>query len=195
MNKKDIEDYLSKLQDIEKSLQSEDGDFSVIGDLNKVLSALDNDIQTSTMAKHNSLNVRIKKLDPNAVIPSYSKTGDAGMDLTAVRIEYDTDGNVVYGTGLAIEIPNGYVGLLFARSSNAKKDVYLTNHVGVIDSGYRGEIMLKFRKTKENYPRYYEVGDRVGQIIILPYPNVEFIESEELSSTERGEGGYGSCGA
>jgi dUTP pyrophosphatase len=195
MNKKDIEDYLSKLQDIEKSLQSEDGDFSVIGDLNKVLSALDNDIQTSTMSKHNSLNVRIKKLDPNAVIPSYSKTGDAGMDLTAVRIEYDTDGNVVYGTGLAIEIPNGYVGLLFARSSNAKKDVYLTNHVGVIDSGYRGEIMLKFRKTKENYPRYYEVGDRVGQIIILPYPNVEFIESEELSSTERGEGGYGSSGA
>jgi len=147
------------------------------------------------MAKHNSLNVRIKKLDPNAVIPSYSKTGDAGMDLTSVRIEYDNDGNVVYGTGLAIEIPNGYVGLLFARSSNAKKDVYLTNHVGVIDSGYRGEIMLKFRKTKENYPRYYEVGDRVGQIIILPYPNVEFIESEELSSTERGEGGYGSSGA
>jgi deoxycytidine triphosphate deaminase len=149
MNKKDIEDYLSKLQDIEKSLQSEDGDFSVIGDLNKVLSALDNDIQMNTMAKHNTLDIKIKKLNPNAVIPSYSKSGDAGMDLTAVSIDYDGDTNVVYGTGLSMEIPNGYVGLVFPRSSNSKKDLYLTNHVGVIDSGYRGEIMLKFRKTKE----------------------------------------------
>jgi|LauGreDrversion4_2_1035121.scaffolds.fasta_scaffold18029_4 dUTP pyrophosphatase len=194
MNKKDIEDYLSKLQDIEKSLQSEDGDFSVIGDLNKVLSALDNDIQMNTMAKHNTLDIKIKKLNPNAVIPSYSKSGDAGMDLTAVSIDYDGDTNVVYGTGLSMEIPNGYVGLVFPRSSNSKKDLYLTNHVGVIDSGYRGEIMLKFRKTKEVIPRYYEVGDRVGQIIILPYPTIKFVESEELSSTERGEGGFGSTG-
>jgi dUTP pyrophosphatase len=101
---------------------------------------------------------------------------------------------VVYGTGLSMEIPNGYVGLVFPRSSNSKKDLYLTNHVGVIDSGYRGEIMLKFRKTKEVIPRYYEVGDRVGQIIILPYPTIKFVESEELSSTERGEGGFGSTG-
>jgi dUTP pyrophosphatase len=148
----------------------------------------------NTMAKHNTLDIKIKKLNPNAVIPSYSKSGDAGMDLTAVSIDYDGDTNVVYGTGLSMEIPNGYVGLVFPRSSNSKKDLYLTNHVGVIDSGYRGEIMLKFRKTKEVIPRYYEVGDRVGQIIILPYPTIKFVESEELSSTERGEGGFGSTG-
>lgn len=140
------------------------------------------------------LRINIKKLVPEAVIPSYAKPGDAGMDLVATSIGIDEYNNTVYGTGIAIEIPEGYVGLIFPRSSNAKTDLYLTNHVGVIDSGYRGEIMFKFRATRTTFPKEYKVGDRVGQIIILPYPQVAFIETDELSSTERGEGGFGSTG-
>jgi dUTP pyrophosphatase len=141
------------------------------------------------------MQVRVKRLHKDAVIPAYSKPGDAGMDLTAIAMEKDSYGNVVYGTGLAIEIPEGYVGLLFPRSSNSKTDLYLTNHVGVIDSGYRGEIMFKFRATPSLLnAKVYQVGDRVGQLIIIPYPQVTLVESAELSDTERGEGGFGSTG-
>ena len=141
------------------------------------------------------MEVKIKKLHAAAVIPSYSKAGDAAMDLTAISIEKDDDGNAVYGTGLAIEIPDGYVGLLFPRSSNSKTHLYLTNHVGVIDSGYRGEIKFKFRPINGFIDaRVYAKYDRVGQLIILPYPQIELVESDELSETERGDGGYGSTG-
>lgn len=146
----------------------------------------------------NVLSVNIKKLSDNAVLPSYSKVGDAGMDLTATSKEYDEDGNICYGTGLAFEIPEGFVGLLFPRSSLSKKDLSLANHVGVIDSGFRGEVSFKFKQTCgfiENEEGHdYSIGERVGQIIILPYPHINFIEVDELSSTERGEGGYGSTG-
>ena len=138
------------------------------------------------------MKVRIKRLHPDAVIPKYAKAGDAGMDLTAVEMEREWN-IVTYKTGLAIEIPEGHVGLLFPRSSVYKTSMVLSNCVGVIDSGYRGEIMLKFRSTESN--KAYEVGDRVGQLIILPYPQVEFEEVENLSSTERGSGGYGSTGS
>lgn len=146
------------------------------------------------------LNVKIKKLSKDAVIPSYAKHGDAGMDLTATSKEYDDHGNVVYGTSLAFEIPHGYVGLLFPRSSNTKKDLILGNSVGVIDSGYRGEVVLKFKSTifNEETMRYeygyseYSEGDRIGQIIIIPIPQVNFIEVDELSSSDRGVGGFGS---
>ena len=140
--------------------------------------------------------VRIKKLNPNAVIPSYAKPGDAGMDLTAISLKFDNEHeNYVYGTGLAMEIPEGYVGLLFPRSSNRKTEAYLTNHVGVIDSGYRGEIMCSFKnRDKDGSKAPYKVGDRIAQIIIMPYPQVSFIESDELSETERGTGGHGSTG-
>ena len=141
------------------------------------------------------MQVRIKKLHAAAVIPSYSKAGDAAMDLTAISIDKDDDGNAVYGTGLAIEIPDGYVGLLFPRSSNSKTHLYLTNHVGVIDSGYRGEIKFKFRPINGFIDaRVYAKYDRVGQLIILPYPQIELVESDELSETERGDGGFGSTG-
>ena len=144
------------------------------------------------------MKVKIKKLNENAVVPKYAKLGDAGMDFSATSRSFDDNENIVYGTGLAVEIPEGYVGLLFPRSSNAKTDLYLTNHVGVIDSGYRGEIMFKFRKSNSNKSygesRIYEIGDRVGQLIIIPYPAIEFEEVEELSSTERGTGGFGSSG-
>jgi dUTP pyrophosphatase len=139
------------------------------------------------------LEIKIKKLVPEAVIPSYAKPGDAGMDLVATSKIIDDNNNTVYGTGIAMEIPRGYVGLIFPRSSNAKTDLYLTNHVGVVDSDYRGEIMFKFRATRL-FPKEYLIGDRIGQIIIVPYPAVQFVESDELSSTERGEGGFGSTG-
>ena len=139
--------------------------------------------------------VKIKKLHENAVIPAYAKPGDAGLDLTATSVVTDEYGNVVYGTGLAIEIPFGYAGLLFPRSSNSKTDLYLTNHVGVVDSGYRGEIMFKYRPLDGILnSKIYQVGERVGQIVILPYPAVSFEEVEQLSDTERGKGGYGSTG-
>jgi len=141
------------------------------------------------------MQVKVKKLHPDAVIPSYSKAGDAAMDLTAISVTKDEHGNAVYGTGLAIEIPEGHVGLIFPRSSNSKTDLYLTNHVGVIDSGYRGEIMFKYRSAKGLLDaKIYAKNERVGQLMILPYPQIELVESDTLSETERGEGGFGSTG-
>lgn len=146
--------------------------------------------------------VKVKKLNENAVIPKYAKDGDAGLDLTATSVKIDDYGNVVYGTGLAFEIPYGYVGLLFPRSSVSKQDIYLTNCVGVVDSGYRGEVMAKFKPVSK--PRrdsdqqhkevvnIYNVGDRICQLIIIPYPSIQLVESNELSDTERGAGGFGS---
>ena len=138
------------------------------------------------------MKVRIKKLNEGAIVPSYSKQGDAGMDLTAINISKDNVGNITYHTGLAIEIPEGYVGLLFPRSSVSKKQQFLTNSVGVIDSGYRGEIQATFIKTNGLDSWDYKVGDRIAQLIIIPYPQIEFEEVEDLSQTERGTGGFGS---
>lgn len=141
------------------------------------------------------LNVKIKKLNENAVIPSYAKHGDAGMDLTATSKYYDEHDNACYGTGLAFEIPRGYVGLLFPRSSNTQKDLVLGNSVGVIDSGYRGEVVFKFKaalKRSDRKQELHEVGDRIGQIIIMPYPQINFVEVGELSNSDRGTGGFGS---
>jgi dUTP pyrophosphatase len=141
------------------------------------------------------MQVKVKKLHPDAVIPSYSKAGDAAMDLTAISVTKDEHGNAVYGTGLAIEIPEGHVGLIFPRSSNSKTDLYLTNHVGVIDSGYRGEIMFKYRSIRGLLDaKIYAKNERVGQLMILPYPQIELVESDTLSETERGDGGFGSTG-
>lgn len=139
------------------------------------------------------MEVKIKRLNEKAVIPSYAKPGDAGMDMTATSITIDDYSNIVYGTGIAMEIPQGYVGLLFPRSSCSNKDLIMSNCVGVIDSGYRGEITAKFKPYGEP-SRKYHVGDRVCQIIIMPYPQIEFVEAKELSQTSRGEGGYGSTG-
>ena len=146
------------------------------------------------------MKVRIKKLHENAVVPAYAKEGDAGLDFTAVEISKDNVGNITYHTGLAVEIPQGYVGLLFPRSSISKKQQFLTNCVGVIDSGYRGEIMAKFKPVMGTYDTIlelfesseYQVRDRIVQMIILPYPQIEFEEVEELSETDRGYGGFGS---
>ena len=174
--------------------------------------------------KQKTLKVNIKKLHPNSVIPTYAHDTDCGMDLTAVSKNFDEYGNVVYGFGLAFEIPEGYAGFIFPRSSNHKSGLLLTNSVGIVDSCFRGEVTAKFasristslpKKFFErmiavltgNFAGYdvtttnhycegfnYNIGDRVAQMVILPYPKVEFVEVDELSDTERGTGGYGSTG-
>lgn len=194
MDKNNIDDYVNRLREIENSLESDDVDFSLISDLNKILLAIDNDIQNNAMNVNSSLKIRLKKINPNAVTPSYSKDGDAGMDLTSVTIISNTTNQVVYGTGLCLEIPRDYVGLVFPRSSIRKYDLELSNSVGVIDSGYRGEIQLTFNKIN-NKEDIYNIGDRVGQIMIIPYPYINFIESDDLTITERGDGGFGSSGS
>lgn len=136
------------------------------------------------------MELRFKKLAPNAVIPAYAKPGDAGLDLTAISVT-EENGILTYGTGLAVEIPIGYVGLVFPRSSIYKSRLTLTNCVGVIDSGYRGEIMAKFKKENE-WIVGYRPGDRICQLIVMPYPTIEPIEVTELSETARGDGGFGS---
>lgn len=139
------------------------------------------------------MQVKITKLGP-AVTPEYTKEGDAGLDLTATWKEENTL-YVEYGTGLAIEIPEGYVGLLYPRSSISKYHLVLANSVGVIDSNYRGEIKIRFKKTIDNsYEKTYNAGDRVAQLIIMPYPSIELVEVTELSDTVRGAGGFGSSG-
>ena len=135
------------------------------------------------------MKVKIKKLRKNVIIPTYAKPGDAGIDLTAVDRKVEGIWNTYY-TGLAIEIPDGYVGLLFPRSSVYKTEQRLANSVGVIDSGYRGEIMMKFNRSISEY----KIGDRIGQLIIMPYPQIEFEEVNHLSDTHRGGGGFGSTG-
>ena len=143
------------------------------------------------------MKVKIKKLHPDAVIPTKAHATDAGFDLSAVSIEYDHIYNcIVYHTGLAFEIPKGYVGKLYPLSSIFKKNLLLTNCTGILDSGYRGEVLVKFKRRTED-PRLssvYDIGDRVAQLIIMPYPDVELIEAPDLTDSDRGTGGYGSTG-
>ncbi len=143
--------------------------------------------------------LKVKKLVPDAVLPKKAHNSDAGYDLVAVSRSIDEDGAVVYGTGLAFEIPDGYVGLVFPRSSIAKKDIALSNSVGVIDSGYRGEVMAKFKFVdpliKHEEYHWYDVGDRIAQLVIMKLPDIQVIECDELGESERGTGGYGSTGA
>lgn len=141
------------------------------------------------------LEVKFKKLVPEAIIPSYAKPGDAGLDLHATSKHWSDDFQCwIYGTGLAVEIPEGYVGLLFPRSSVRKYCLAMTNCVGVIDSGYRGEIMCTFRPQSKGTTEVYNVGNAICQLIIMSYPIINPIEATELSETERGVSGHGSTG-
>lgn len=137
------------------------------------------------------MQLKIKKTNPNAVIPKYAKYGEAGLDLKAVSLEILDSEHIKYNFGLAIEITKGYVGLVFPRSSCYKQRQIMSNCVGVIDSGYRGEISAVMIGTSEER---YKNFDRVAQLIIMPYPEIEFVEVEELSESERGTNGYGSTG-
>lgn len=141
------------------------------------------------------MQVKIKKVHPDAVLPKKAHPSDAGFDLTAVAItSKPNDPYIEFDTGLVIEIPINHVGLLFPRSSISKTDLSLSNSVGVVDHGFLGKIRLRFRQTHDLPIDMcgYKVGDRVGQLIILPYPEIEFEEVEELNKTDRGEGGFGS---
>ena len=143
------------------------------------------------------MEIRIKKLNDNAVIPTKAHSTDAGFDLYCTSREMDWEKRqLICHIGLAFEIPDGYVGLIFPRSSVSNKPLMMANAVGVIDSGYRGEVTAKFNITgmREFYTNYYRVGDKIAQMIIIPYPEISFIESDELSDSERGSGGYGSTG-
>lgn len=201
MNQQEIKEYLEKLKDIELQLNSDDEiNSDLLGEINNVLNVLNDDV-INEISTPKTLNqnmdgvlVKVKKLDPNAVIPSYSKVGDAGMDLTITREIENTTFSVSYGFGIAMEIPKGYVGLVFPRSSVRNQDLILSNCVGVIDSGYRGELQATFKKTEGLDSLKYKVGERGAQIIILPYPQVFMTEVPELSDSERGEGGFGSTG-
>ena len=140
------------------------------------------------------MQVQIKKLNPNSVIPKYAKDNDAGLDLVATTIKENTTFQITYGLGIALEIPDGFVGLIFPRSSIRNTELILSNSVGVIDAGYRGELQATFNKSNGLDSIAYKVGDRVCQLIIIPHPIIEFKEVEELNNTERGEGGFGSTG-
>lgn len=216
MEKEEIEQYLKKLEEIEKTLNDdtdESQDMSYLSELEEVLNKLSGEITDDEVSKNinnpvagqNIINtqptmtgggtlVKVKKLVPEAVIPSYSKVGDAGMDLTITKEIENTSFSVSYGFGIAMEIPQGYVGLVFPRSSVRNQDLILSNCVGVIDSGYRGELQATFKKTNGLDSIKYKVGERGAQIIILPYPTIYMTEVPELSNTERGSGGFGSTG-
>ena len=169
----------------------------------------DNNIGFRVVKQENNVKVKFKKLHEDAVLPSYSKPGDAGMDIAAVsdgEVVSSEDGNslwyyVEYKTGLAVEIPPGFVGLLFPRSSVSKTALSLANCVGVCDSSFRGEICFRFKidygcireaEKLDGNPTTYKKGDRIGQLMILPYPTIEAEFVDELSETERGSGGFGS---
>lgn len=153
------------------------------------------------------MQIRFKKLVSEATPPKFGTDFSAGADLVAVSMT-KTEKYIQYHTGIAVEIPVGCVGLLFPRSSVSNYDMSMANCVGVIDSDYRGEIMVRYRQTKKDcimkieddgtetglFADVYKVGDRIGQLVIVPYVHAEYVLADELNDTVRGDGGYGSTG-
>ena len=139
------------------------------------------------------IEVKFKTLNVDAVMPTKAHPTDAGADLFATSKHWDDEKQCwIYGTGIATEIPEGYVGLVFPRSSIRKYSLIQANCVGVIDAHYRGEIMVSYKQTSQG--KVYNVGDKIAQIIIMPYPEVSYVQVDELSDTDRGENGHGSTG-
>lgn len=169
------------------------------------------------------MEIKFKKLSDKAVIPTKAHPTDVGFDLTATKVNV-TEDYVEYETGIALQLPVGYCALLFPRSSNSKKDLLLANSVGLVDNGYIGELKLRFKRImmpvmqqvriapptgdpiqdaanirevpalayRDDY--IYKVGDRVGQLVIIPYPEINLVETDELSETDRGSSGFGMSG-
>ena len=159
--------------------------------------------------------IRFKRLVPEAKAPFKKIDVDAGFDLFATGINYG-ENYIEYLTGIAVEIPEGYVGFIFPRSSVTNYDLMLKNSVGIIDASYRGELRCRFYETREHLDyvqsdkfndgtvrdlhqpllkrNTYEIGDRVAQIVFMELPKIKLVETDELSDTERGAGGYGSTG-
>jgi len=166
------------------------------------LKRLESTMTQPTTRKFTTL--KVKRLHPGAIIPAYATEGAACFDLHAVLGEYRhaviPGDAVAFRTGLAFEIPEGHVMLVFSRSGHGFKcDIRLSNCVGVIDSDYRGEVMVKLRNDQESADSVGTVtvinaGDRIAQAMLLPIPRVELVEVGELTDTARGQGGFGSTG-
>ena len=141
------------------------------------------------------MQIKFRKIYAEAVAPKQGTPGSAGFDLTAISKRFDEQYAVwEYGTGIAVEIPKGFVGMVFPRSSVFRTGDVLSNSVGIIDSDYSGEIKAKFYPLNRMGDEPYNIGDRICQLVIVPIPEVEYIEADKLSVTERGAGGYGSTG-
>lgn len=141
------------------------------------------------------MKLKFKSLHELAFLPHYSKPGDAALDLYAIdngTMNRESD-YMEYRTGLSAEIPEGFVGLIFPRSSISNYSLMLSNAVGVLDSGYRSEIKVRFKYTGFG-DKLYKQGDRVAQLIVLPYPTVDPVWCDRLTETARGSGGFGSTG-
>lgn len=143
------------------------------------------------------MKIKIKKTDEKAIIPTYGTEFSAGADLYALldeAIEIKPHETVFVHTGISVEIPEGYCGLIFARSSmGAKRGLAPANKVGVIDADYRGEIMVTLHNHSENTAKV-DPGERIAQLAIVPFLKAEFEEADDLSDTSRGSGGFGSTG-
>jgi dUTP pyrophosphatase len=156
------------------------------------------------------VNVNFVKLDVAATVPVKAHVSDVGFDLSAVTAE-EHENYIEYGTGVSIQLPKGYYALLMPRSSVSKKDLVMCNSVGLIDNGYTGELKFRFKVTprfeevektalgfikyttlQRKKPNVYSVGDLVGQVVVLPYPEVAFAEVAQLEATDRGADGFGS---
>ena len=162
--------------------------------------------------------LKFKKLDERAVIPSYAHVGDIGLDVTAISVEYNIEHDMyIYHTGLACEMERGYALLCMPRSSNTKTEGYIPNSPGLVDPAtYRGEIQFRYKnrdsldKVLKSIPAClyteeraneiglvfapYKPGERIGQFVVVKTPEIEVEETDTLSETERGTGGFGSSG-
>lgn len=139
----------------------------------------------------------IQRVRPDAVVPSRAYAGDAGLDLAAIeRIELGPGERAVVPTGLAVAIPDGYAGFVQPRSGLASRHgITIVNAPGLVDSGYRGELMVVLHNTDRDEPFVVEAGMRIAQLVVLSIPEVELVEVEELPATERGGRGFGSSAA
>lgn len=144
----------------------------------------------------NQMTVRFLKMTEGARLPEYAKEGDAGLDLWATEVKEKNEHYEVK-FGVAVEIPEGHLGLIMSRSSVTDMNLMLKNGVGLIDSTFRGELRARFKKVKfedGTQEQLYKVGERAAQLVILPYPKIKPIFAEKLSDSIRGEGGFGSTG-
>jgi dUTP pyrophosphatase len=143
------------------------------------------------------MNIKIKKMNERAIMPTKAHGLDAGFDFTAIEEHIDIHlAMVSYKLGWAVEIPAGHVGLLMPRSSIINKDLTLANSVGLIDAGFTGELTANFKNLKQMKAKKYSVGDRVVQLVILPIPQIDLVVVDELTKPEQGRGteGFGSSG-
>ena len=144
----------------------------------------------------NPVNVHIKLLDPELPAPAYAKPGDAGADLRSrIDFELEPGERALVPTGVAIALPEGYVGLVHPRSGLATKNgITIVNAPGTVDSGYRGELMVTLLNTDKTKSFHVQRGDRIAQLIIQKYEHATFTVVDELDQTERGSSGFGSSG-